>query len=119
MGNESLLAKLFELSGFLRLHEPLRITMYYSFFGLASALCGLDFVLKSIKSIKVTKVFISYILSMTLAYFICTELLNPAKTESDNSLSGIIPDGFLMDIGILVVLMLLIFLMDLMVWLQD
>ena len=109
MGGNSLLAKLLQATGFMRVHELPRLTMFYSFFALVTAMCGLDNILGLRKMFNFNRTFFVYILTLLLVYFTFT--LAPARYDHSKRLIGILPDGILMDGVILLAIYFLIFLL--------
>ncbi|MBT6600955.1 MAG: YfhO family protein [Nitrospina sp.] len=89
MGDQGWFSKFMEFTGVLRVHNYLRVSMYFFFFALVAAMLGLHYLLK-LKSIKTLFIVTgAYLLLLIGVYF------SPLFPKS-------IPDKILMDVGFFV-----------------
>ncbi|MBU0477567.1 YfhO family protein [bacterium] len=83
IGTHSWLSELMRFTGRLRVHDFIRMNIFYFFFALVGAMIGLDYMLK-LKRLKIVNiVFIVYILNLIFVYFLPSSPKHPEKIYLD------------------------------------
>lgn len=90
IGNSSLISKLMAATKFLRLHEFYRTTMFYSFFALTTAMCGLDYMLKLRRAFRLNVIFLVYLLTLLLVFLTLSPLRVPVTPDTPGKGAGIL-----------------------------
>ena len=82
-GNRSWLSEFMVWTGFLRIHNAYRLSTYYFFFGLVTAMYGLNFLLHIKKIFTLNIIFLSFLTMLGVAYISPLYLAKPDKIFLD------------------------------------